>query len=280
MPSYIELIIPEPDPTRRDLLVPDLEALGFEGFEEEEDGLKAYIREDLLDELAFGKVAAAYGTVQRNVLPEQNWNLLWESNFEPVVIDDFCGIRAEFHPAITGVRHELVITPKMSFGTGHHATTRLMIESMRAMPIEDKRVVDFGTGTGVLAILAERLGARAIWALDNDPWSIDNARENRDRNEAGLVSLHLSASLDGVPVSDVILANINRHVLLEYMETLYSLLAPGGLLLLSGILLEDRVVIGEAAEKAGFAFDGERQALGWLAQLWKKALGIGQNNVT
>lgn len=277
MASYIELTIPETDPHRRDLLVPGLELLGFEGFEEEDDRLKAYIPETRLDEAAFEAFAAQTltaeqrGQLHREILPEQNWNQLWESSFDPVIVGDFCGIRADFHAPITGVREEIVITPKMSFGTGHHATTRLMIEAMRELPLEDKRVVDFGTGTGVLAILAERLGARAIWALDNDPWSIDNAQENRDRNGAGLVSLHLSATLDGVPVSDVILANINRHVLLEHMASLYALLTQDGFLLLSGILLEDREVIGDSAERAGFSFSGERLGNGWVAQLWKKS---------
>ena len=290
MASYIELTIPETDPHRRDLLVPALEALGFEGFEEEDEALKAYIPESQLDETAFGAFATANLTgyqrehLGRAVLEEQNWNQLWESSFDPVVVGDFCAIRADFHAPIVGVSQEIVITPKMSFGTGHHATTRLMIEAMRELPLEDKRVVDFGTGTGVLAILAERLGARAIWALDNDPWSIDNAQENRARNGAGLVSLHLSATLDGVPVSDVILANINRHVLLEHMVSLYALLTQDGFLLLSGILLEDREVIGDAAERAGFCLSGERQGSGWVAQLWKKErskpLLIGQNVLT
>lgn len=288
MSAYIELTIPETDPARRDLLVPALEALGFEGFEEEDTGLKAYIPEGRLDEQAFSDFTAARLTggqqVSRAILPEQNWNQLWESNFDPVVIGDFCAVRADFHAPIAGVREEIVITPKMSFGTGHHATTRLMIEYMRELPLEGKRVVDFGTGTGVLAILAERLGARAIWALDNDPWSIDNARENKDRNGSGLVSLHLSATLDGVPPADVILANINRHVLLEHMSALYALLVPGGSLLLSGILSEDREVIGNAAAGAGFRPSGERQGENWVAQIWKKdgpeSRGIAQNALT
>jgi ribosomal protein L11 methyltransferase len=276
MASYIELTIPEADPDRRDLLVPALEALGFEGFEEEDEALKAYIPENRLDEAAFETFRATTLTAtqrertSRAILPEQNWNQLWESSFEPVVVGDFCAIRAEFHEPIANVQQEIVITPKMSFGTGHHATTRLMIEAMRDLPLEDKRVIDFGTGTGVLAILAERLGARAIWALDNDPWSIDNAQENAGRNGAGLVSLHLSATLDGVPVSDIILANINRHVLLEHMTQLHALLTQGGFLLLSGILEADRDVIGASASKAGFGLAGERQAGGWVAQLWKK----------
>jgi ribosomal protein L11 methyltransferase len=283
MPNYLEIIIPEGDPARRDLLVPALEALGFEGFEEGEEEVKAYIAEGRLDEAAFS-VFAGGRPVRRSILADQNWNQLWESSFEPVVIDDFCAVRAHFHPPVNTVQHEIVITPKMSFGTGHHATTRLMIEYMRELPLEGKRVVDFGTGTGVLAILAERLGARAIWALDNDPWAIDNARENKDRNGAVLLSLHLSATLDGVPPADVILANINRPILVAQMQALYHLLSHGGLLLLSGILAEDQSILETTAGKAGFLLHSQRQQGDWVAQLWKKGdpetLGIGQNTLT
>jgi len=265
--AYLEFIIPEPDPTQRELLIPELEALGFEGFEETDDALKAYIPEERLDEDAWAERRLP-ATVNR--LEDQNWNQVWESNFDPVVIGDFCAVRADFHKPIRGIAHELVITPKMSFGTGHHATTRLMIQAMRTLPIEGRKVVDFGTGTGVLAILAEHLGAEAIWALDNDPWSIENAQENAKRNGAAKTTWHLAENLEGVPVADVVLANINRHILLQFMGPLHALLAPGGLLLLSGILSADRPVIAEAATATGLSITEDAQEGDWVAQLWKK----------
>lgn len=265
--AYIEFTIPEPDATRRELLIPELEALGFEGFEETDDALKAYIPEDHLDENTLTRLPPA---VIRKKLEDQNWNQLWESSFDPIVIGDFCAIRADFHEPIKGVAHELIITPKMSFGTGHHATTRLMIEAMRDLPINGKRVVDFGTGTGVLAILAGQQGAAAVWALDNDPWSIENAEENAQRNGSAKTVWHLASDLTGIPQADVVLANINRHILLQFMGDLYALLAPGGLLLLSGILASDRPIIAESATGKGFYLEKDTREGDWVAQLWKK----------
>jgi ribosomal protein L11 methyltransferase len=290
MPAYIEISIPETDPLRRDLLVPGLEAVGFDGFEEQDVGLKAYIQEGRLDERVFEAFAKEHLSdtqregITRALLPDQNWNHTWESGFDPVVIDDFCAIRADFHASVPGVAHDIVITPKMSFGTGHHATTHMMIEQMRGLPLEGKRVLDFGTGTGVLAILAERLGASSVWAIDNDTWSMDNAAENRDRNDAHRVSLHLADTLEGAPGSDVILANINRNTLLEHMSSLYETLADEGWLLLSGILQEDGAVLRQAAETCGFQWAGDQCRGVWMAQLWKKADGrrsrITQNSLT
>ena len=122
-------------------------------------------------------------------IEETNWNQVWESSFEPVVVDDFVAVRADFHEPIKGIKHEIVITPKMSFGTGHHATTYMMLEQMGKLDFKDKRVLDFGTGTGVLAILAEKMGAKKIIAIDNDEWSIENANENIKRNNCVAVEL-------------------------------------------------------------------------------------------
>lgn len=271
MPAYIEIIISGPDADERDLAVLELEGLGFEGFEEADGLLKAYIPEGLLDEAAFGELAEGHRwEVTRNRLEEQNWNQLWESSFDPVVIDDFCAIRADFHAPVPGVEQEIIITPKMSFGTGHHNTTCLMISGMRTLPLEGKRVVDFGTGTGVLAILAERLGAASVWALDNDPWSIDNALENKVRNGLTKMTVHLAGDLSGVPGADVLLANINRPILLEQMPAMAALLAPGGYLLLSGILAGDGEILRQRATGQGFELSGESAKGDWLSQLWKK----------
>jgi ribosomal protein L11 methyltransferase len=175
-------------------------------------------------------------------IPEQNWNAVWESNFEPVVVDDFCAIRADFHQPIKNVQHEIIITPKMSFGTGHHATTYMMIEQMSNINFTKKRVFDFGTGTGILAILAQKLGAASITAIDNDEWSIENAKENFQKNDVHSITLYRSSAMPKDSF-DIILANINRNVLNEYASALVSILSPKGVLLVSGILKEDERVI-------------------------------------
>lgn len=274
MPAHIEIILSEPNPDTRDLAVPDLEALGFEGFEETDGLLKAYIPEDKLDEAALKALAGERGwSLTRSRIEEQNWNQLWESSFEPVVVGDFCAIRADFHDPVPGVELEIVITPKMSFGTGHHNTTYLMIERMRTLPLKGKRVVDFGTGTGVLAILAEQLGARSVWALDNDPWSIDNTIENMDRNHTRAMTVHLAEDLRKAPETDILLANINRHILLEHMPAMATLLAPGGYLLLSGILSGDGTALRASAEGQGLRLVDENGKGDWLCQLWEKVPG-------
>jgi ribosomal protein L11 methyltransferase len=156
-----------------------------------------------------------------------------------VIVDDFVAIRADFHEPVRGVEHEIIVTPKMSFGTGHHATTYMMIQQMRQIDFTGKRVFDFGTGTGILAILAEKMGAKKIVAVDNDDWSIENAGENIQRNNCSLIELR-KANDPGMDSSfDIILANINKNVILENFPTIINQLAEGGVLLLSGLLKED-----------------------------------------
>ena len=271
MAAYLEIQIPALDPDHRDLLIQELEGLGFQGFEEAPDGLRAYAPEGTVEEGAVSALLESKGLAfSRRVLPEQNWNEVWEAGFVPVRIGNFCGVRAEFHDPIPGVRYELVITPKMSFGTGHHETTCLMIEAMEHLPFEGKRVMDFGTGTGILAILAFRLGAPSVTAIDNDPWSVDNALENTARNGAVPVKVLRAEDLSGFGETDVILANINRRVLLAEMNRMAGMLAPGGRLLLSGILTDDSEVLRAAAAAEGLTLVAETVKGSWVAQLWKK----------
>jgi len=148
-------------------------------------------------------------------------------------------VRASFHAPVTNVAHELVITPKMSFGTGHHATTYMMIKAMQHLDLKGKSVLDFGTGTGVLAILAERLGAAEVLAIDYDPWSIDNARENITENHIQRVRVEQMDTIPDNPLFDIILANINKHVILKDLPRMKQQLKSGGVILLSGLLHED-----------------------------------------
>src|SRR5690349_10830070 len=179
MKNYIHIKFQPVLKEQQEILIAQLADLGYEGFEEGIGFISAYIPEDQFNESeTYHLIAGTDITVTKEVILPRNWNEEWEQNFQPVVIDDFCGIRAHFHAPLQQVQHEIIITPKMSFGTGHHATTHLMIQSMQQLSFNDKTVLDFGTGTGVLAILAERLGAAHITAIDNDEWSITNVEEN------------------------------------------------------------------------------------------------------
>jgi ribosomal protein L11 methyltransferase len=263
---YQQITIQTSDIEARAILSAQLDAMGAEGFEETEDALIVYFKEDNYREAELQELLTTTGvSFQSDRLEETNWNAVWESNFEPVYVEDFLCIRADFHPAATGVEHELIITPKMSFGTGHHATTWLMARAMRSLSFVNKRVLDFGTGTGVLAILAEKLGAGYVWAIDNDEWSIRNSEENLQRNQCNRIELGLvdHISTDGERF-DIILANINKHVILENMHALSAQLQAGGLLLLSGLLSTDEQDIRLAASVAELAVLALEEKDNWL----------------
>ncbi|MBS1744880.1 MAG: 50S ribosomal protein L11 methyltransferase [Bacteroidetes bacterium] len=176
--SYYEVNFSGISKDTGEILIALLSDQQYEGFEETDNQLKAYIDSALFDEAEIQLLALQFKLqFEINKIADTNWNAIWESNFQPIVINDWV-IRAAFHPPIKEIAHEIIITPKMSFGTGHHATTFLMVQQMQQTNFSDKMVLDFGTGTGVLAILAHKLGAAAITAIDNDPSSIENAAEN------------------------------------------------------------------------------------------------------
>ncbi|HEY0751963.1 MAG TPA: 50S ribosomal protein L11 methyltransferase, partial [Chitinophagaceae bacterium] len=204
---HIEITI-EANEHQQEELISLLNDFNPEGYEQNDHALIAYFPAKEYDPGAMEQILHGFDHTSREI-HEQNWNKVWESNFEPVIVDDFCAIRAEFHQPIRGVQHEIVITPKMSFGTGHHATTHMMIQQMKDLVFQNKNVFDFGTGTGILAILAEKLGARDVIAIDVDDWSIENAQENLYRNNCSHVQLSLNSSVPERQF-DIILANINR----------------------------------------------------------------------
>jgi ribosomal protein L11 methyltransferase len=265
MGNYIAITFSAIQPEQQELVIANLAEAGYEGFEEKETELKAFVPEaafepSLLKELAF-KYQLTY-TVQ--TIAAQNWNAVWESNFQPVLVDDFVAVRAHFHEAAKGVEHEIVITPKMSFGTGHHATTFMMMQQMRNIDFRNKTVFDFGTGTGVLAILAGKLGAKKILAIDNDDWSIENAAENFSRNNCETIDLKKADTAAAGEPFDIILANINKNVILENMAVLAGQVIPGGALLFSGLLKEDEKDIVASAEKQMLVFAGRTEKDNWL----------------
>ena len=246
MSKYIQVEFNSISPTLQDVFIALLQAEDYEGFEQAGEVLRSYCKEEKFNEeilsVIAGKNKIGY-TV--SLVEETNWNKLWESNFQPVIIDDFVCIRADFHDPVPGVEHNIIINPKMSFGTGHHATTNMMIRQMRRIVFSKKTVIDFGTGTGILAILAEKLGAASVVAIDNDDWSIQNASENLANNNCHVVQVLNAGILPPGPKVDIILANINKNVILDNFFTLIEKLHNGGILLLSGLLEEDELAIQE-----------------------------------
>lgn len=252
----------------QDILISQLNELGATGFEQTETHLLAYFNALDFDSHGVNQLVSAYPH-EVNEIAEQNWNAVWESSFQPVQVGTFCGIRADFHEPMEGVELEIVITPKMSFGTGHHATTHMMVEQMKDMDFKGKEVFDFGTGTGILAILAEKLGASNIDAIDVDDWSIENTRENAQRNHCNRIDVQLTSLLPQ-KVYDIILANINRNVILQYMRGLDQIIKPDGFILFSGLLKEDGQVIINACTKMGFSLQKQTERNNWVSLLCVK----------
>lgn len=254
-----------------DILIAELQDTA-EGFEETENALKVIFLKEKYNNNEIAELASAHQLqYETEEIAPQNWNAVWESNFSPVIVDDFVGIRASFHEPLQNVQHEIVITPKMSFGTGHHATTHLMMQQMRKLSFPGKSVFDFGTGTGVLAILAHRLGAESVYANDIDEWSILNARENFEQNHAEGIRLIQSDTADMNKRFDIILANINRNVLLDNMKELSEQLNAKGQLVLSGILEEDLPIIQKAAEQNQLSLTEKNARNNWLCLNFQKS---------
>jgi len=262
--NYIKVSIRPHTKESADICIAQLSELGFEGFEETEDLLEAFIPEPRFDEKQMhGAIAGYSDSYTKLLIPPRNWNEEWEKDFQPVCIGDFCGIRAFFHQPIPSVSHEIIITPKMSFGTGHHPTTALMMEAMSRIGFKEKSVLDFGTGTGILSILAEKLGAGSVLAVDLDDWSIENARENTHENHCRNIQIE---KIDRIPLTrtfDIILANINKTVILANLDLMGQQLGIGGVLLLSGLLEPDATACIQRAKNSGFVLERQLFREGW-----------------
>lgn len=260
----------EANEEQQEILISQLSDLGADGFEQTDGHLIAYFNENVFKSYEVNEPLKGY-VLTTKTIEEKNWNEEWESNFQPVVVDNFCAIRAEFHEPIKKVEHEIIITPKMSFGTGHHATTYMMIAQMNDIDFSNKTVFDFGTGTGILSILAEKLGASKIEAIDVDDWSITNARENIERNNCTKISVNLSSQIPAKSY-DIILANINRNVILNYLTQLGNNLNRNCPLLLSGLLTSDEEDIVEACAKEDLLFVKRIERNKWISLLFIKAV--------
>lgn len=277
MKNYLVLSFTvEPVEPGRDILLALLDHLGYDSFEESPEGLKAYIlEEDFKAELleALPIFTGDEFKVQYNSekLETINWNEEWERNYEPVSLENKLLIRAPFHQVDGQFRHEIVIEPKMSFGTGHHFTTRLMSKAMFDLEFKDKKVLDMGTGTGILAILAQQLGAKEIDAIDNFEWAVENTSENAERNSANKVKAEWgdAALLEGREY-EMILANINRNVLLEDMKSYVATLRSGGSILFSGFFAHDFELIDSEAKAQGLNFESKIEEERWQCVHYRK----------
>lgn len=270
MSTTIQVSIDVADEAIKDMMIAELADLGFDGFEETETGLLSYITLAGFDgELTSGleELVNRYGlTYTSNAIDKQNWNALWESNFEPVLVDDFVGVRANFHDSFNGVvEHDIIITPKMSFGTGHHGTTYSVMQLMRGIDFANKSVFDFGTGTGLLAILAHKLGAVDILAVDNDDWCIENASENIVVNNTQSIEIQKVDNAKLNKKFNIIIANINKNIILDNLAFLAEATVPGGVVLLSGLLVEDEPEIEAACAALGWKHQETRTRNNWIA---------------
>ena len=269
--EYLAVEIFDLEEPQRYLLIRDLEELGSLGIEEKENSFIVYFEGKDNESGILQTIRGYTSAYEQGYLPGQNWNAVWESNFDPVYVGDFCYIKADFHPEAKGFEHTIQITPKMAFGTGHHATTYQVIGMMQRLDWKEKNVLDFGTGTGVLAILAERLGAAHVLAIDNDHWSVENALENIAKNNCRHTAVRL-ATIEATDTTryDIIIANINRHILMEYMEQMTLRLVDGGLVILSGILTEDEAMIIAKAQECRLQLMDKTEKSNWLCLLMKK----------
>ncbi len=260
-----------------DILVAKLNDIDFESYAEDESGVKAYVQTHLLDEEAVVAIIAEVAELTSlsytiTKVEQENWNTKWESNFEPVQINDNCVIRAHFHAAFPEVQYEIIITPKMSFGTGHHETTSLVMNEMFSINFKDKKVLDMGSGTGVLAILAAKLGAKSLLGIDIDEWAYENAVENAKLNKVSNITF-VQGEVDkiGSEQFDIVLANINRNIILQDIEHYVRAMQGTSELLLSGFLKEDIPLILEKSEQLGLVLVSSKNKNKWQMLHLKKA---------
>lgn len=271
--EYVELICkPSPGEHTADVLIGLLADAGFESFLENENGtVSAFIQAPFFTEnfsarISSDEFAEFLDSFEVKRIADQNWNAVWESQYEPVLIDNTCMVRAPFHAQPAGLEFDIVIMPKMSFGTAHHETTKLMIQYLLSMQVSGKSLLDMGSGTAVLAILARMKGATPVSAIDNDEWAYNNALENvQSNNFADIEVLLGDSSLLSGKKYDIILANINRNILLNDIPAYRKSLNPGGKLFVSGFYSEDLPLIEAKASETGLTIMSNRVENNWTA---------------
>jgi ribosomal protein L11 methyltransferase len=271
--EYLQIHFSPITETQSEILIAQLNEIGFDGFEEETNELKAFIPSANFDENIFNSIVDInILKYTKSIIKKENWNALWEADFEPIEVaysnlsKPFVYIRAGFHEAKEGFEYDIVVTPKMSFGTGHHATTFLMVQQMSQINFTGKTVIDFGTGTGVLAILADKMGASQILGIDCDDWSIENAEENAAVNNCENITLLKAETVpQQVEKVDIMLANINLNIISENILAIKDAVKPSGIILFSGIMLQDEPNIIKVIEKENIAIKEIFKRDNWLA---------------
>ncbi len=273
--TEVNLQLTPDNPQNRELLMAALDELGYDSFWEEEDIFRAYISGAAFDEKKLRELQQEFGqkfslSFTADDLPDQNWNEIWESNFDPVKINDHCGVRAPFHPSFGHIEYEIIIEPQMSFGTAHHETTAMMLDYLTFTSLEGKKVLDMGSGTGVLAIMAKLKGATEATAIDNDNWAVANTKDNIRRNNVDAEVL--AGDIDTVSGRsfDLILANINRNILLRHIPLYAEMLTAGGSLMTSGFYIDDLEAIKNKAENHGFIMNDFKDKRNWVAARFTK----------
>lgn len=274
--NYIEYnFTVSPTEMGAEILMAELAEVGFDSFEDTPTGIKAYIPKDSWNEhilqdiylLSNPEFTISY---QITEIEQVNWNEEWEKNFSPIVVEDLCTVRANFHP-VPNTRYDIVITPKMSFGTGHHETTYMMLQQLLPLSLEDAKVLDMGCGTGILAIMAALRGARDITAIDIDPWCVENATENVQQNDCSFITIKEGdVSLIAGEQYNLILANINRNILLSDIPAYTQALLPQGLLLVSGFYEEDLPAIKEKCQEVGLTYLSHIERNRWVSAKFQR----------
>jgi ribosomal protein L11 methyltransferase len=271
--EYLQIHFTPITETQSEILIAQLNEIGFDGFEEETNELKAFIPLANFDENSFNSIFGIENwNFSKSTIKKENWNAIWEADFEPIEVaypnlsKPFVYIRAGFHEAKEGYEYDIVVTPKMSFGTGHHATTFLVVQQMSQINFVGKTVIDFGTGTGVLAILADKMGAEHVLGIDCDDWSIENAEENGAINHCKNIQL---LKAETIPTQaekvDIMLANINLNIISENILAIKNAVKPNATVLFSGIMLHDESNIINVIEKEGFIINEIFRKDNWLA---------------
>jgi len=259
-----------------EIMVAELSMLNYDSMMEKQDGLEAYIKPEWYDEQEIKMLQAKYPEADMEYgveeVIERNWNEEWEQNYEPIVVEDKILVRATFHEANPDFDYEIEINPRMSFGTGHHATTYLMLKNQLAIDHKSKSVLDAGCGTAILAVMAEKLGASRVVAYDNNTWSTENAPENIALNACKNIEVR-EGTIETINLDeqfDIILANINKNVLLEEMNAYVKYLVKGGHLLLSGFYETDENELKAKAKQNGLTFESKTTKSGWCSLLFTK----------
>ncbi|MBP7272992.1 MAG: 50S ribosomal protein L11 methyltransferase [Saprospiraceae bacterium] len=268
---YYKFTIHPTQPAEKEIVMALLSESTDEAIVETYEGFEVYAPEAQVDFLQQHIKSLQHQfsmDVRLETVENKNWNAEWEANFQPIVVDDFCCIRADFHPPYGGVRFDLIINPKMAFGTGHHETTFMMLEQMQHLDFNDKKVFDYGCGTGILAIMAAKLGATQLVANDIELPSYENTIENAEINHVTNITA-LLGDIHVVPTAmyDVILANINRNIIIQSLPILHQLLAPSGTMLISGFIQADADIMQDALHEHGFTIHKKRERNFW--QCWE-----------